>query len=116
MDTVQELERRRNDVLERMRAIRSVRRGTVNEQYLNVRHKGQSQPGRCGPYYVLSRKEGGRTVSQRLPAAQVEQVRGDVAAHRRFVELCQEYERLTEQLGQVERAGGGQGQEKKRLR
>ena len=116
MDTVQELERRRNDVLKQMLAIRSMRRGTVNEQYLSVRHKGQSEPGRCGPYYVLSRKEGGRTVSQRLAAAQVEQVRGDVAAHRRFVEFCQEYERLTEQLGQVERAGGGQGQEKKRPR
>ena len=116
MDTVQGLERRRNDVLEQMRAIRSMRRGTVNEQYLKVRHKGQSEPTRCGPYYVLSRKEGGRTVSQRLPAAQVEQARSDVAAHRHFVELCQEFERLTEQLAQVERTGGGQGQEKKRQR
>lgn len=116
MDTVQELERRRNDVLKQVRAIRSMRRGTVNEQYLKVPHKGQSEPARCGPYYVLSRKQGGRTVSQRLPAAQVEQARSDVKAYRRFVELCHEYERLTEQLGQVERAGGGQGQEKKRLR
>ena len=114
MDTVQGLERRRNDVLEQMRAIRSMRRGTVNEQYLNVRHKGQSEPARCGPYYVLSRKQAGRTVSQRVPATQVEQARSDVAGHRRFVELCQEYERLTEQLGQVERGGGRQGQEKKR--
>jgi len=116
MDTVQELERRRNEVMKQMLAIRSMRRGTVNEQYLKVRHKGQSEPGRCGPYYVLSRKQAGRTISQRLPAAQVEQARNDVAAYRRFVALCQEFERLTEQLGQVERAGGGQGQEKKRRR
>lgn len=116
MDTVQELEQRRNEVMEQMLAIRSMRRGTVNEQYLKVRHKGQSEPARCGPYYVLSHKEAGRTVSQRLPAAQVELARRDVAAYRRFVELCQQFERLTEQLGQVERAGGGRGQEKKRRR
>jgi len=114
MDTVQGLERRRNEVLQQMLAIRSMRRGTVNEQYLNVPHKGQSEPARCGPYYVFSRKEGGRTVSQRLPATQVQQACNDVAAHRHFVELCQEFERLTEQLGQVERGGGRQGQEKKR--
>lgn len=116
MDTVQGLERRRNEVLQQMLAIRSMRRGTVNEQYLHVPHKGQSDPARCGPYYVFSRKEGGRTVSQRLPAAQVQQARDDVAAHRHFVEFCQEFERLTEQLAQVERTGGGQGQGKKRPR
>lgn len=116
MDTVKELERRRSEVLEQMLAIRSIRRGTVNEQYLKVRHKGQSKPGRCGPYYVFSRKEGGRTVSHRLPATQVEQARSDVAAYRHFVDLCQQFERLTEQLGQLERTGGGQGQEKKRRR
>lgn len=116
MDTVEELERRRGEVLGQMLAIRSMRRGTVNEQYLKVHHKGLKEPARCGPYYVLSRKEAGRTVSRRVPAAQVEQVRGDVASHRRFVELCQQFERLTEQLGQRERTGGGHGQEKKRLR
>ena len=117
MDTVRQIEQRRDALLREMGAIRSMRRGTVNEQYLNVPRKGRAERGRCGPYFVVSRSEGGKTVSQRLTSSQrVAQARGDVAAHQRFVGLCREYERLTEQLGQLERAGGGPGQEKKRPR
>jgi hypothetical protein len=119
MDTVRQIEQRREAVLREMGAIRSMRRGTINEQYLNVPHKGRAAPGRCGPYYVLSRSEGGKTVSRRLTSPQqVTQARADVAAYQRFVDLCREYERLAEQLGQCERAAGAGGpdQEKKRPR
>ena len=92
-----------------------MRRGPRNEQFLKVPHKGQPEPGRCGPYYVLSRRQDGKTVSQRLAGPpQVAQARAGVAAYQQFVELCREYERLTEPLGQVERAVGGRGQGKKR--
>jgi hypothetical protein len=117
MDTVRQIEQRREAVLREMAAIRSMRRGTINEQYLRVPHKGQPQAGRCGPYHVLSRSEGGKTVSQRLTSGQqLAQAKADVAAHRRFVELCREFEHLTEQLGQQERRAGGLCQEKKRPR
>lgn len=117
MDTVRQIEQRRDALLREMGAIRSMRRGTINEQFLNVPRKGRAERGRCGPYYVLSRSEGGKTVSRRLTTPQqVAQAREDVAAHERFVAVCQEYERLTEQLGQLEQAGGGLGQEKKRPR
>ena len=114
MDTVQQLEQQRRAVLEQMQAIRSMQRGTVNEQYLKVPHKGRAQPVVCGPYYVLTSKRAGRTVSRRLTGPdQVAAARADVAAHRQFVELCQQFERLTEQLGHLERSGRV-GQEKKR--
>ena len=117
MDTVQQLEQQRERILKQLRHIRSLRRGTINEQYLSIPHKGQPEPVRRGPYYVLSRHEGGKTVSQRLTSPeQLEQARADVAAHRRFVALCQEYAQLPEQLGQLERRGGEPGQEKKRRR
>jgi hypothetical protein len=116
MDTVRQIEQRREAVLREMGAIRSMRRGTVSEQFLRVPHKGQAQAGRCGPYFVLSRSEGGKTVSRRLTdPQQVAQARADVAAYQRFAALCREYERLTEQLGPLEQSEA-QGPGKKRPR
>ena len=115
MDTVRHLEQRRERILEQLRQIRSMRRGTVNEQYLKVPHKGQAQPALRGPYYVLSRSVKGKTLSQRLTSPeQVEQARSDVAGYQRFAALCREYEEVTERLGQAEGTGAGQGPGKKR--
>jgi hypothetical protein len=117
MDTVRQIEQRREVVLRELGAMRSMRRGTINEQFLRVPHKGKAAAGRCGPYYVLSRAEGGKTVSRRLTSPQqVAQARTDVAAYQRFVALCQEYERLTEQLGQLECAEADADGKKKRPR
>ncbi len=115
--TIQELEARRNTILEEMRSIRSMRRGTINEQHYQTRHKGKKGIILQGPYYVLSRREGEKTVSKRLKSpAETEQVRRDVAEYKRFMGLCQEFERLTARLGELERGGEELGQEKKRLR
>jgi hypothetical protein len=117
MDTVRQLEQQREGILEQLRQIRVMRRGTINEQYLKVPHKKRAEPVPRGPYYVLSRYLGGKTVSQRLTGPeQVGQARSDVAAYQRFAALCREYEQVTEQLGRVERSGGGQDRKKKRPR
>ncbi len=117
MDTVQQLEARRNGILEEMRSIRSMKRGTINEQYFKTRLKGKKAMVHQGPYYVLSRREEERTVSRRLrSAAELEQARKDVVEYKRFLGLCQEFERLTGRLGELERGGQGLEQEKKRFR
>jgi hypothetical protein len=117
MDTVQQLEARRNAILEEMCSIRSMRRGTINEQYFKTRLKGRRGVVHQGPYYVLSRWEGEKTVSKRLRSTvELEQARKDVAEYKRFLGLCQEFERLTARLGELERGEQGFEQEKKRFR
>jgi hypothetical protein len=117
MDTVQQLEVRRNAILEQMRSIRSMRRGTISEQYFKARLKGRRGMVRQGPYYVFSRREQEKTASRRLrSAAELEEARKDVAEYKRFLGFCQEFERLTARLGELERGGQGLEQEKKRFR
>lgn len=117
MDTIQQLEAQRNAILEEMRSIRSMRRGTINEQYFKTRLKGRRGMVHQGPYYVLSRRGEEKTVSRRLrSAAELEEARKDVAGYKRFMGLCQEFERLTAHLGELERGEQGLGQEKKRFR
>jgi len=113
--TIQELEERRDAILEQMRGMRSMRRGTVNEQYLEVPRKGGNKPVLRGPYYVFSRREGSKTVSHRLRTTQeVQQTREDVEQHKRFVALCKEFEIVTERLGHLTRSQSGEHEKKKR--
>ena len=115
--TIQELETRRNTILEEIRSIRSMRRGTINEQHFKTRLKGRKGIILQGPYYVLSRREGEKTVSRRLKSPEeVEQARRDVAEYKRFMGLCQEFERLTARLGELERGEKDFARGKKRFK
>jgi len=114
METLQQIEVQRLAVLERIRAIRSMRRGSISEQFFPVLRKGQKQAAHRGPYYVFTRHQGTKTVSQRLTTPQaLQHAREDVEAFKKFQALCREYEELTEKLGGLERETG---QEKKRLK
>ncbi len=117
MDTIKQLEARRNRILEEMRSIRSMRRGTINEQYFKTRLKGRKGMVHQGPYYVLSRREEEGTVSRRLrSAAELQQAQKDVGEYKKFLGLCQEFEQLTARLGELERGEQSLEQEKKRFR
>jgi hypothetical protein len=117
MDTVQQLEAQRIAILEEMRSIRSMRRGTINGQHFKTHLKGRKGIALQGPYYVLSRREGKKTVSKRLKSpAELEQAQSDVSEYRRFMGLCQQFERLTARLGELEREEQDVMQEKKGFR
>ncbi len=114
MSSIEELEAERESIFEELRAMRSLERGSINEQYLKGSVQGQREPVLRGPYFVLSRYEGGRTVSRRLKTPEeVQGAREDVARQQRFVQLCRQLEELTHRLGELERSPG-EGQEKKK--
>ena len=117
METIRDVERRREAIVEEMLSLRGMRRGTVNRQHLKVQLKSQAEPVRRGPYYVWSRREGNQTRSRRLRSEEeVEKARRQVAEHKRFRELCEEFEQLTEKLGKLEAEGERLEPKKKRRR
>lgn len=102
MSTAEELEARREAILGEMRSIRCMRRGTLAEQYLKVKHKGKRKPVLRGPYYTLARWERGKTASKRLRGAEeVARAREEIAGHKRFLELCKAFEEVTERLADM---------------
>lgn len=114
MHLLQQIEAQRLAILDNLKAIRSMRRGSITEQFFPVQRKGQKQAARRGPYYVFTRHRGSKTVSRRLTTAgALQQAREDVEAFKRFQALCRDYECLTEKLGELERKTE---QEKKRLK
>jgi hypothetical protein len=115
MNEVKQIEDRRNALLEEMRSIRSMRRGTINEQYFKSYSKGKKEMKRQGPYYVLSRREGGKTVSRRMNSpAELEQARREVEEYKKFLLLCREFEQLTTRMGELGRDNREMEREKKR--
>lgn len=117
MSSIREIEKARQSILKQMQSIRSMKKGSVTEQFLKVKHKGKKDPVLRGPYYAYTRKEGKKTVGYRLKTkGEREAAKADVAAHKRFVGLCREYVELTERLGELERRPPDDMQEKKRRR
>jgi len=98
MDTVESLTEKRARLLEEIKRLGGMRRGSVTEQYYAVRHRDGSQV-RQGPYFLYSYKAQGRTISRRLPDAGVaHRYREEIAAFRRFEELSAELVTVSQQI------------------
>lgn len=85
---------------------RPMRRGSVSERLMKCGRKEcrcQHDPqARHGPYYSLTRAEGGKTKSRYLSAEQAEQAREQVEAGHQFRERLESYWRACEQWADVE--------------
>ena len=114
MSKIDHIEKKRLAVLEQMKAIRFMKRGTISEQFVKAKHKSPKQDP-LGPYYVFSRRINQKTVSQRLKTAEeIRVAKQGIEAYSVFTTLRKEYERLTEQLGELELGLHDETQEKKR--
>jgi hypothetical protein len=113
MEEIQIIEERREQILKEIREIRAMRKGSIYEQYLKVKQKGQEEPVLRGPYLLYTRKERGKTVGERLSQARAKKFRAEIKAFNRFRDLCDEYAKLTERLGELERELGDESREKK---
>jgi hypothetical protein len=104
MGHIEQLEVRRHEVLQQLAAIRSLRKGCLNEQWFPVVRNGRKTGQLRGPYYVWSCKVDNKTVSERLNGHDaVKQARQDAENYRRFRLLCAELEELTARIGRLER-------------
>ena len=95
------LEQQRQGLLRQLSDLRELRRGSLTEQFLTVKHADGSKVRR-GPYPLLTRKEAKKTVSVRLTdPAVVPLYRQQIQAMRQFEKVVEQLVRVGEQLGDV---------------
>jgi len=88
------LEHRRQALLQQLAGFPQLRRGSLTEQFLVVKHRDGSQV-KHGPYPLLTRKRGAKTVSQRLTDPQL------VPLYRQQIQALRQFETVVDQLVQV---------------
>src|SRR5438128_4296930 len=88
------LRQQRQQLLQQLSGLQELRRGSLTEQFLMVKRKDGSRVKR-GPYPLLTKKEGPKTVSQRLcdPAVCV--------LYRQQIQAMRQFENVVSQLVQI---------------
>jgi hypothetical protein len=112
MSQIEQLRRRRKEVLAELDTLERMRRGSVVDQYVDRAGRDGSRRRR-GPYPLHTFKEKGKTVSRRLRSAEeAQRCREDIARFRRFRVLVQELVDVGEKLsamGSVSPGASGTG-------
>src|SRR5208283_3355178 len=85
------LDRRRQALLEQLTGLRELRRGSLTEQFLEVKHADGSVVKR-GPYPLVTRKQAGKTLSVRLTDPEV------VPLYRQQIQALHQFESVVDQL------------------
>ncbi len=95
-DSLAQLEKRREQVLQKIQAIDRLRRGSLSRQFFKkTRPDSKTQQG---PYYVLQGYIQGQKFSERIPAEQAQEIEPLVANYKRFEELAEEFVTVTDQI------------------
>ena len=99
-DSIQSLRSQRDAVLERMKQIDHLRRGSLSRQFFKSRRDGKVVE--TGPYFVLQCTFKGKKCSQRISSNNAQRVEQHVESFRRFNGLAEEFITLSEQITQLE--------------
>ena len=95
------LEQQRQNLLQQLSGLPQLRRGSLTEQFLTVRRKDGSKVKR-GPYPLLTRKQGRKTVSKRLTDPNLLPVyRQQIRAMRQFDQVVDHLVQVGEQLSDM---------------
>lgn len=116
MDTLEAMEERRAAIVKELAAIMRMRRGSVVEQYYEVKRR-DGTVARQGPYFLYSYKEGGKTVSRRLSGpGEAERYREEIERFRRFESLSAELVEVSQGLCDLAAADEAADDPKKKWR
>ena len=88
------LQQQRLELLQQLSGLQELRRGSLTEQFLLVKRKDGSRVKR-GPYPLLTRKRGPKTISQRLTDPAL------VPLYRRQIQAMRQFESVVDALVQV---------------
>jgi hypothetical protein len=88
------LQQHRQQLLQQLSGLQQIRRGSLTEQFLTVKHKDGSRVRR-GPYPLLTRKQGQKTVSLRLTDPAL------VPLYRQQIQAMRQFETVVDGLVQV---------------
>lgn len=95
------LQQQRQRLLQQLSGLQELRRGSLTEQFLMVKRKDGSRV-KHGPYPLLTRKQGQKTVSVRLTdPALVPLYRQQIQAMRQFETVVDGLVQVGEQLGNL---------------
>jgi hypothetical protein len=121
MTNLRALESRRAEVLERIRSLGDMRRGTLTERFLPCGKPGchctRPESRGHGPKYSLTWKLRGKTKTEYIPKARVPQVRLQTETHRKFLELAKDLVEVNEAICRLRsEEGSPAGAKKKSVR
>ena len=100
--SLSQLEQRREQILQQIKAIDRLRRGSLSRQFFKKPRSGSQ--AQQGPYYVLQGYIQGQKFSERVPAEQAAHIEPLVANYQRFEELAEEFVSVTDQLARLSQA------------
>jgi transposase len=94
--SVTALDQQREHVLEQMRSLDTLRRGSLSEQFFKYKQAGKTL--RRGPYFLLQGFFRGKKFAERIPAEKAGQVAQQVENYQRFQALAERFVTLTDEM------------------